>query len=344
MSESESDIFNLNISTVVKYDSELNADSVEWCPHKPHQNFFVCANYQLITETQTRIGRILLFSLSPQLNLNLHQVLNTSGILDQKWCHQQINNVSMLGVVTANKRLEIYSFKNILQLVTFFELNVDDEVLMLSLDWSTGKFENNIEIICSDSKGCWHRFTFTENLLHLVDTFQAHSFQAWIAAFYYWDTNVFFTGGDDSLFLKFDKRCESKPVLKNRIHNAGVTSIHSNSQREFTIASGSYDENIYLWDLRNMRTPLDRVHMPGPVWRLKWDPATFNYLLAACMLGGAHILNLESDKKLNIVGSYYGHKSMTYGADWSHSNAENRIVATCSFYDNLLCVLKVQLN
>lgn len=28
-------------------DTEYSADSVEWCPHEPNQNLFVCGTYQL---------------------------------------------------------------------------------------------------------------------------------------------------------------------------------------------------------------------------------------------------------------------------------------------------------
>jgi hypothetical protein len=41
-----------NITTLHSYHTEYNADSVEWCPHEPFQNFFVCANYQLIESTE----------------------------------------------------------------------------------------------------------------------------------------------------------------------------------------------------------------------------------------------------------------------------------------------------
>lgn len=37
-----------NISTLFSFDTEYSADSVEWCPHEPNQNVFVCANYHLL--------------------------------------------------------------------------------------------------------------------------------------------------------------------------------------------------------------------------------------------------------------------------------------------------------
>lgn len=44
------------IKTLYKYDTEYSADSVEWCPHSPHKNYFVCGNYQL-AENEKGDGR-----------------------------------------------------------------------------------------------------------------------------------------------------------------------------------------------------------------------------------------------------------------------------------------------
>lgn len=43
-----------NVTTIFCYKTDLNADSVEWCPHEPHQNVFVCANYELIEQNDVR--------------------------------------------------------------------------------------------------------------------------------------------------------------------------------------------------------------------------------------------------------------------------------------------------
>lgn len=107
-----------------------------------------------------------------------------------------------------------------------------------------------------------------------------------------------------------------------------------------------------MWDTRKIKTPISNLEMPGPLWRLKWDPWNCNYLLAACMLGGAHIIRAADKNQLTIAGSYYEHKNITYGCDWCYLSEEEvqqyetegeRIIATCSFYDHLLCISKFAL-
>lgn len=130
----------------------------------------------------------------------MYQTINTSAILDQKWCHNKINNCSVLGVVNADGQLDIYKLNSsedtLLYLVTSFQIPVEEtETLLLSLDWSTGKYPSETpRIICSDSKGNIHMFRFSTDNLELERTWHAHDFEAWIAGFYYWDTNITFTG------------------------------------------------------------------------------------------------------------------------------------------------------
>ncbi|XP_044253091.1 diphthine methyltransferase isoform X2 [Tribolium madens] len=338
------------ITTLHTYSTEYNADSVEWCPHEPHQTVFVCANYQLNSETGKRIGCILLFSATADA-LILHQKIETAAILDQKWCHNKINNSSILGVVNAQQTLEIYALKsdNVkLEFVTSFQLDDDgSETLFLSLDWSTGKFASDEpEIVVSDSKGAIHRFKLRNSELIKAESWHGHEFEAWISAFYYWDPNIVFSG-DDCRFLKFDKRVGLEPLSCNKSHEAGVTSMHSNAQKEYILATGSYDANARLWDIRHLKNCVSSVQMPGPLWRLKWDPHDRKYLLAACMLGGVHIIDSQN-ANLEIIDSYYQHKNIAYGVDWSHlpvNNSTNEtLIGSCSFYDNLLCVSKVKFD
>lgn len=104
-----------------------------------------------------------------------------------------------MGVVNAEGKLDIYkldSSKAMLHLVTSIQIHIEEtETLLLSLDWSTGKYPSQTpKIICSDSKGNIHLFRFSSYNLELERTWHAHDFEAWIAGFYYWDPNITFTG------------------------------------------------------------------------------------------------------------------------------------------------------
>ena len=57
------------------------------------------------------------------------------------------------------------------------------------------------------------------------------------------------------------------------------------------IYDSSYDEELIVWDDRQMRQPLTSVSLGGGIWRVKWDPITGNNILTATMYNGTHIVD-----------------------------------------------------
>ncbi|KAF7401480.1 hypothetical protein HZH68_007300 [Vespula germanica] len=333
--------------TLSIFDTQLYADSVEWCPIEPFKDLFVCGTYQLIENTESiakkesksskRLGRIYLF-----------QVVKD-------------------GVVNSLGYLQIYQLRNgddeMLKLMT--ELKVNDqkeEILALSLDWSTGKYscENNsiVKIIVSDSTGDITLFELHNDQIKNLTSWLSHEYEAWISAFDYWNVNIIYTGGDDCKFQRFDIRTEKKFTMSNMIHTAGVTSIHSNADKEHILASGSYDEKLRLWDTRNFKRPISETNLHGGIWRLKWDPFARRFLLAACMYGGFKVIDCQNTETPSIVDEYNNHESLSYGCDWSflsrqciseraifQTNEQNvGLVSTCTFYDHNLKLSVVRLT
>ncbi|XP_012152025.1 diphthine methyltransferase isoform X2 [Megachile rotundata] len=346
--------------TLDNFDTEFSADSVEWCPIDPFKDIFVCGTYQLMKDAELksnesvsskRLGRIYMFQVKTSGSLTLLQQLEVPAVLDMKWSHVKCQAKILLGVVNSLGYLQIYELndKKSLQLLTEEKVANENEVLALSLDWCTDSNESISKIVVSDSKGCISLFQINGSKLSKINSWPAHEFEAWITCFDYWDTNVIYTGGDDCKFQRFDTRIGFHPAALNRVHGAGVTSLHSNATQEFLLSSGSYDEILRLWDTRNLKRPISEINLGGGIWRLKWDPFVQKYLLAACMYGGFKIIDCEKPETLSIIGEYNEHKSIAYGCDWCFLNnreiAEQIIetesqniclIGTCSFYDHAL--------
>lgn len=103
-----------------------------------------------------------------------------------------------------------------------------------------------------------------------------------------------------------------------------------------------------------MKQSYNNVKVDGGVWRLKWEPTKEEYLLSASMFNAAHII----DTSLNAANIFqsFGEKNerLFYGADWCYfsdtqfehfTKAKNqRIIATCSFYDHRLDLFLVNMK
>uniref|UniRef100_A0A3P8WFB4 methylated diphthine methylhydrolase n=1 Tax=Cynoglossus semilaevis TaxID=244447 RepID=A0A3P8WFB4_CYNSE len=322
------------------FDTEQSTDSVEWCPVSPCHNILVCGTYQLNKEeaTPSRSGRLYLFNfrqdalMSPPLT-ELQQI-DTAAILDLKWCHVPVSGKALLGAAAASGELQLYGMS--LNQVRSEEKSqtVGPQRLVLSLDWSTGRMNGgseDVRLVCSDSAGCVSVQTMGEDSLMMLSQWKAHDFEAWISAFSYWDSQLVYSGGDDCKLKGWDLRVgPSCPTLTSKRHSMGVCSIQSSPHREHILATGSYDEQVLLWDGRNMKQPLSESNMGGGVWRLKWHPTNPHLLLAACMHNDFHILHCQqalegSGEPCPVVTSYILHNSLAYGADWSRISLDEPV-------------------
>lgn len=113
------------------------------------------------------------------------------------------------------------------------------------------------------------------------------------------------------------------------------------SYKENQLLVGSYDENVCIYDVRNVKQSLDEINVGGGVWRIKQSKSEDNTLLIACMYHNFSIIDCSSNFKL--IGEYNEHKSICYGCDWSPRNCENyQFFAACSFYDHRLSLCRVK--
>ncbi|EED79573.1 predicted protein [Postia placenta Mad-698-R] len=173
--------------------------------------------------------------------------------------------------------------------------------------------------------------------LTVTNSWSAHEYEPWIAAWNYWDTNVVYSGP--------------------RSFDAGVTTIQSNPHIERIIAVGSYDNTVRLFDARKPLTPLTQAEVGGGAWRVKWHPSPTrqNDLLVACMHDGFKVVRFNFNGTGNVDLAAYNeahpqqweittrfdeHESLAYGVDWSYAGEggaeDDTLIASCSFYDHAL--------
>lgn len=366
--------------TVHQWDTEYSADSAEFCPLDPYLDYLAVGTYQLADEESNskdeelsiddtnaesneltaglvteappkqRLGRLYLHRIVTD-KTELVEQINMPAILDMKWSRHRVFGKIVLAIVNASGEMLLYYLNEEveqLKLKYWCKYTLEgDKTLALSLDWSNTVHNcPTPSIIISDSMGMITVLSVGNGSLEQQKSFAAHNFEAWIAAFNYWDTNLVYSGGDDCKFRGFDIRSDSAiPTFTSKVHDAGVTSLQTNMFRENQLVSGSYDEKVRVWDCRSMRQPLKCASVGGGVWRLKWDPWDTQLLLVAAMYNGYHILdaNHSDINEIPVVMSFMEHKSILYGVDWSYCKKENQVtIASASFYDHLLCISQFQ--
>jgi len=343
--------------TLAEFDTELYADSVEWCPVKGYHFFLVGATYQLLSskedknngaDSSKRTGYIQLFKLNnsdEEFELQKHTRINTVGILDVKWCmHPYSNEKPILACVDSSGRVNVYKFlPDDLNLECTFSLAQNTSSIALSLSWSTDITAAAQPCIASSySSGEVQVSQLSPTSLTKLNTWKAHEYEAWICAFNHFNPSIVYSGGDDCLFKGWDAR-SNDCIFTNRSHEMGVCSMHFSLNKDNILATGSYDEHVRFWDIRCIRkAPLSCTSVGGGVWRLKWSPHDKNLLAAACMHNGVSIIdcsesNMNSNCPATVV-KYSKHTSLAYGVDWCHKSLQHKLLASCSFYDHKLCV------
>lgn len=130
--------------------------------------------------------------------LNPIQTIDTSAVLDQKWCYHKIEEHPILAIATSDGKIQLYKLiknENSCQLQFWLEKCIGEDLLALSLDWSTNKmFNEHPKLAISDSKGRVTLWSLQDGGLEQQGGWTVHKFEAWITAFNYWNDDVFYSG------------------------------------------------------------------------------------------------------------------------------------------------------
>ena len=337
----------------LKYHEVLDetADSIE----SISSNMFVCGTYQLVANKNnvesSRIGTIKLYELIPQqdaIEVITCNEVHVNAVLDMKWFYG--DNILSVADSAGNAVFYLLEDKK-LKFQSSLEIN-SNKVLCLSTDWCKTLSPDICVFSLSSGELALVKYFGSSNPV-LLNKWQAHSLEAWIVACDSFDNNLFYSGGDDCMLKLWDSRAGfHKSLVTNKQFTMGICSLQSHKYREHVFAVGSYDECCTLWDNRNMKIPMVNTHVGGGVWRIKWHPHFDNILLAACMHNGFQIIRYNDElNSSSIIHSYDRHASLAYGVDWLVDNdihAElttsqnlSAVIASCSFYDKLLTIWKV---
>ncbi|KAF8489573.1 WD40-repeat-containing domain protein [Gautieria morchelliformis] len=348
-----------------RVDTTLPADAAEFCPSPHALQIFVVGTYQLedlpvkpdgqpddtITSARrvSRWGKCLVYETDESRDqcVKLHEI-PMAAVLDMKWASDILAVADAEGHVILRRWQDDTRKLEHVQTLTCHDGSTD--LICLSLDWAKHRCDlSSDKISASFSNGLILIALQSNAGLTVTDTWVGHEFEPWITAWDRWDQNFLYTGGDDCTLKGWDLRTGfCQPASLNKRFDAGVTTIQSNPHLQYTLAVGSYDSTVRLFDTRQLSRPVTHAQVGGGAWRVKWHPdaARKHHLLVACMHDGFKVVDFDplTSNDTNpscswrISARFDRHESLAYGVDWSHAPASEKgsLIASCSFYDHSL--------
>jgi hypothetical protein len=288
---------------------------------------YAAGMYELDEASKTRAGCVTLYKKQGHLSLS-HTV--DAGILDMKF------NGNFLGCALSTSQLCVLKYAcdaaNVAFVIEHVSTTVPDEDaddgLFLSLDWSAqerGLCDDSCFVATSTQNGAVKLYSCSETdgalrfnaykSLYDIHKLYGEVQPVWIVAFDPHSRtdnsscpNSLLTGGDDSTFKLWDVRmmedghertdagASCRPTATGKYHQAGVTTATFHPTNQNVFLTGSYDQNLCVWDKRNLRSPVTAVETAGGVWRAKWGAVGVggkDYVFLSCMQGGSMVYELD---------------------------------------------------
>lgn len=322
---------------------DLHADVADWNRNQGCEGMLAVGTYQLDETTQVRHGALYTFShhtSGPPLK-ERNRLSNIPGIFDLQWVPGCLDgSCTMVAIALADGSVQCIDALS--DGVKHLSTPPCEEYMALTVDIL--RHQDEMMFTSSYSDGSIKIFQVAPDRIERIHNWQAHTLEAWVST---WSrsmdtlSSIVYSGGDDALFQAWDVRDTShepcRKFLDRKTHQAGVCWITEVESHPHMVLTGSYDQNIRIWDLRNNSRPIctSQHDTGGGVWRIKPHPKDSTLLLTACMYNGFLVYRIEEqgDSFYITECEHYPHQqTLAYGASWSQNGA----VATCSFYDNAL--------
>ena len=310
------------------FDTGLHADCVRFIPTESERELAVFSCYELDEKTGKRLGKLILAEKAPEVEVKVIQSVNDiPGVFEFNWFPRD-PNILVTALAEGPPKFFKYEQDRLIPLETEGNSDQDDLEMTLAVAGDPDSF------VTCDNKGRMRQWSLNGSKLEMNQEWSGHDAEIWYVSHDKHNRNLFYSGSDDYSMKCWDVRCDSSSsaaavAVNKSSHEAGVCCVISSPWDEFTLASGSYDGKVRLWDRRAFRgDPITSIECKSGAWRVVWNPQKSNEIAVAAMRAGFHVINL-SDQTISRSESVDDH--VAYGIDW-HPNGIN--LASCSFYNN----------
>lgn len=346
---------------------ELCPDVVEWCCAPSWSNYLAYGTYELNEATSVRNGAIQIAYLehgdaNEGVALKSLDSFPCAGVYDVAWGPPVSStadsaydcNGPLLAVARADGSMQLCCIGQ--QINSVASLSLVDESILTHVTWVAS---DATCLAAVGQNGHAHVVKICDDgTLEILMQWEAHALETWCVEASTSNPHLIITGADDGFMRGWDVRepPDATPIFTNRrSHQAGVTALAFDPLNEQQFASGSYDERVRVFDLRDAaRTPIiESAQLGDGAYHLAWHPRWAGILAVAGMRSGLPLLQVDAspeNPQLHECTRYAAnasegqHGSLAYGVSWQSTSASDGLwfAASASFYDKSVHVWSVQ--
>ena len=342
-----------------KYICPQNIDRIKFYNNEEKNNKIkaLSAGYHLDKDTQKKTGGIFFFNISDNnklIPLENENIILDYGLLDIKFSKDNYFIYS----ANSDYSYTIFNLKNNSNnkkyLINEKDKENEEKIKITNDVIEIDSKEQKIFLGANDGQIFIEDLSSQKNILSIPN---AHDYGIW--SIHLLDDNTFLSGGEDAQIKLWDFRCkngndgnaENKNISSNNKSYQSSINFIDNLRCDLSnniLITGSYDEKIVLFDIRNFPKELKVIKTEHSVWDMKQSLIDDkNLLLMSSIYEGFniweidpvnnynmnHILRLPITKNKDIY-----HGTIVYGIDIknNNSNRNNIDILSCSFYDNLM--------
>lgn len=303
----------------------------------------LAVGYHLDKKTNTKSGGIFPFTIEEDTGvltpIKEKTFLLDYGILDIKCISK--SGKQLLYTANSDYSFSIFDFSS--QTSIKHSLNESmKEITCNTLEiFPQNDSDNKLILVTNDG----YHHIYDINTFKKISSIKSHEYGIW--SLYILDNNTFITGSEDNSIKQWDIRepLNNKPTaMNNKSHQSSINSITKLNINNNILMTGSYDEKVTFFDIRNLFTEVNQVKTEHSTWDIKQTKSHSgkNLILMASIYEGFNIWEIDLSLNMNHLlrlpvkkDQDLYHKSIVYGID-IRDKKDCVDILSCSFYDNLI--------